>query len=131
MPRYKGPAADGVQTALHYGDGLNTPRDNAFRAAFKRKANRDVDVYAVQGYDAAQLLAAGVNAVKGDVGARKDMFAAMSKATIDSPRGTFTLSPSHNPVQDIYLREVKAGLNQVIGVAAKALADPGTGCRMA
>lgn len=27
------------------------------------------------------------------------MIAAMSKATIDSPRGKFTLSSSHNPVQ--------------------------------
>jgi len=126
----QGAAADGIQTALHYGDGLNTPKDNAFREAFKKKANRDADVYAVQGYDAAQLLAAGMTAVKGDVGAKKEMIAAMAKATINSPRGSFTLSPSHNPVQDMYLREVKGGLNQVIGVAAKALADPGTGCKM-
>lgn len=126
----QGAAADGLQTALHYGDGLNTPKDNSFREAFKKKAGRDADVYAVQGYDAAQLLAAGMTAVKGDVGAKKEMIAAMAKATINSPRGSFTLSPSHNPVQDIYLREVKGGKNQVIGVAAKALADPGTGCKM-
>jgi branched-chain amino acid transport system substrate-binding protein len=127
----QGAAADGLQTALHYGDGLNTPRDNAFRDAFKKKAGRDPDVYAVQGYDAAQLLVVGMNAVKGDVRAKKEMSSAMAKATIDSPRGSFTLSASHNPVQDIYLREVRAGKNQVIGVAAKALADPGTGCKMA
>ena len=30
------------------------------------------DVYAVQGYDAAQLLIAGVNAVKGDLSKRAD-----------------------------------------------------------
>ena len=51
-------------------------------------------------------------------------------ARIDSPRGTFTLSPQHNPVQDIYLREARGGQNVVIGVAAAQLADPGTGCRM-
>jgi branched-chain amino acid transport system substrate-binding protein len=54
----------------------------------------------------------------------------MEGAVIDSPRGKWTMSKSHNPVQDIYLREVANKENKVIGVAAKALADPGTGCRI-
>jgi len=33
-------------------------------------------------------------------------------------------------VQDIYLRRVEKGENKVIGIAGKAVADPGTGCRM-
>jgi len=126
----QGAAAEGLRTALHYGDGLNTPRDNAFRAAFKTKAGRDADVYAVQGYDAGQLLAIGLNAVKGDIEAKKELSAAMGKAKIDSPRGEFTLSAAHNPVQNIYLREVKQGRNQVIGVAAPNLADPAKGCKL-
>jgi len=34
-------------------------------------------------------------------------------------------------VQTIWLREAIGGLNRVIGPAAEALADPGTGCKMA
>lgn len=127
----QGPAAEGVKTALHYGDGLDNPKNRAFRAAFKEKAKREADVYAVQGYDAAQLLAVGLSATKGDATAERELVAAMEKARIDSPRGAFTLSPSHNPVQNIYLREAKGGENRVVGVAAENLADPGTGCRMA
>ena len=127
----QGAAADGVRTALHYGDGLDVPKNVAFRAAFKAKAGREADVYAVQGYDASQLLAAGVDAVKGDMDADKALFAAMRGARIDSPRGAFTLSSSHNPVQNIYLREARGGENKVIGIAAEALADPGTGCKLA
>lgn len=127
----QGAAAEGVRTALHYGDGLDLPKNTQFRAAFKAKAGREADVYAVQGYDAAQLLAAGVDAVKGDLDADKAMFAAMRSAKIDSPRGAFTMSASHNPVQNIYLREAKGGENRVIGIAAEALADPGTGCNLA
>jgi branched-chain amino acid transport system substrate-binding protein len=33
-------------------------------------------------------------------------------------------------VQNIYLREARGGQNRVVGIAAEALADPGTGCRM-
>jgi branched-chain amino acid transport system substrate-binding protein len=127
----QGAAAEGIQTALHYGDGLDNPKNAAFRAAFRQKTNRDADVYAVQGYDAAQMLAVGLDATKGDAAAIKPLAAAIVAAKIDSPRGAFTLSPSHNPVQTIYLREAKGGGNRVIGVAAEALADPGTGCKMA
>ena len=54
----------------------------------------------------------------------------MEKAQIDSPRGAFTMSKAHNPVQDIYLRQVVGKENKVIGVASKALADPARGCKM-
>jgi ABC-type branched-subunit amino acid transport system substrate-binding protein len=70
----------------------------------------------VQGYDAAQMLAAGLAAVKGDF-KKAEMVAAMRKAKVDSPRGKFTLSKAHNPVQDIYLRQVVGKENKVIGAA--------------
>jgi len=54
----------------------------------------------------------------------------MESAKIDSPRGVFTLSKAHNPVQDIYLREVQGGQNKVIKTAVKGLADPARGCKL-
>jgi branched-chain amino acid transport system substrate-binding protein len=126
-----GDAADGVETTLHYGDGIETPRNNAFRVAYVRAYKSAPDVYAVQGYDAGLLLAAGLDAVKGDVSRRKEMIAAMEKAKIDSPRGAWTMSKAHNPIQDFYLRRVVNKENKVVGVAHKALADPARGCKMA
>lgn len=126
----QGEAAQGLFTTLHYADKLNTPRDNVFRAAFTKAYKTDADVYAVQGYDAAQLLAIGLKAVNGDMKNRDPMLNAMRNAKIDSPRGTFTLSTAHNPVQDIYLRQVKGMTNEYKGVAIKALADPARGCKM-
>ena len=58
------------------------------------------------------------------------LVAAMEKTTIDSPRGKFTLSKAHNPIQDIYLRKVEGLENKYVSVAAKALADPARGCKM-
>jgi len=126
----QGEAAQGILTALHYADNLNTPRDNAFRLNYAKTYKLQPDVYAVQGYDAAQLLAIGLAAVKGDASKRSEMIAAMEKARIDSPRGAFTLSKAHNPVQDFYLRKVEGTQNKVVGVAVKALADPARGCKM-
>ncbi|HRO58524.1 MAG TPA: ABC transporter substrate-binding protein [Burkholderiaceae bacterium] len=126
----QGDAAQGLLTTLHYADGLNTPRDNAFRTAYAKTFKLQPDVYAVQGYDAAQMLATGLEAVGGDIGKKAEFSAALQKATIDSPRGKFTISKSHNPVQDIYLRKVEGNENKVAGVAIEGLADPGRGCRM-
>ena len=84
----------------------------------------------MQGYDAAQILGAGLAAVKGDFAKRDAMLAAMRKATVDSPRGKFTLSAAGNPVQDMYLREAKGENNEYRAVAVKALADPARGCKL-
>ncbi len=126
----QGAAAEGILTTLHYADNLTTPRNNAFRLAYAKTYSNKADVYAVQGYDSAQLLGLGLRAVAGDIGQRPLLIRAMAAAEIDSPRGKITLSPSHNVVQDFYLRKVENGENKSIGLAAKSLADPGRGCSM-
>jgi branched-chain amino acid transport system substrate-binding protein len=126
----QGESAQGMLTTLHYADGLNTPRDNAFRTAYAKTFKLQPDVYAVQGYDAAQMLGVGLTATKGDISKKPEFAAAIEKAKIDSPRGTFTTSKSHNPVQDIYLRKVEGKENKLVNVAIKGLADPARGCRM-
>jgi branched-chain amino acid transport system substrate-binding protein len=125
-----GPAADGIITTMHYSDSLNTPRNNQFRLAYAKTFRSQPDVYAVQGYDSGQLLLQGAAAVKGDLSKKQALYKAMESAVIDSPRGKWTMSKSHNPIQDMYLRVVENKENKVIGVAAKALADSGAGCKM-
>jgi branched-chain amino acid transport system substrate-binding protein len=126
----QGADAEGILTALHYGDSMNSKRDDAFSLAYVKAFKLQPDVYAVQGYDAGQMLGIGLNAVKGDISKKAEFSAAVTGAKIDSPRGTFTVSKSHNPVQDFYLRQVVGKENKVIGIASKALADPGRGCKM-
>lgn len=126
----QGADAEGIKTTLHYADDLDNPANKAFHAAFKYKTGQDGDVYAVQGYDAGALLAIGLAAVNGDIAARDKMFAAMQAAKIDSPRGPISFSKAHNIVQNIYLREVKGGVNRYVAVAHKDLADPALGCRL-
>src|SRR5436309_12321575 len=126
----QGESAQNMLTTLHYADNLDTPKNNAFRKSFALTYKQNADVYAVQGYDAAQMLAVGLAAAKGDLAKRDAITAAMHKATIDSPRGKFTISPAGNPVQDMYLREAKGLNNEFKSIAVKALADPARGCRM-
>jgi branched-chain amino acid transport system substrate-binding protein len=126
----QGAAAQNMLTTLHYADNLDTPKNNSFRKAYALTYKSQPDVYAVQGYDAAQILANGLKAVGGDLAKREQLEAAMRKTPVDSPRGKFTISAAGNPVQDIYLREVKGNNNEFRAVAVKALADPARGCKL-
>jgi len=126
-----GDAAEGLMTTLHYADDLDNPADKKFRAEYSKRYGAQPDVYSVQGYDAAALLVIGMDAAKGDIKAVDPMYAAMRAAKLDSPRGPVSFSASQNPIQNIYLREVKNGKNAFVKVAHAALADPGTGCKLA
>ena len=103
----QGEAANGLKTTLHYADNLDNPGNKAFLAAFKAKTKQDGDIYAVQGFDAAALLDIGLSAVGGDDKARDKLVDAMAKAKIKSPRGPLSFNKAHNPIQNIYLREVR------------------------
>ena len=126
-----GAAGEGVMSTLHYSDSLETARNKQFRLQYAKTFRMQPDVYAVQGYDSGLLLAQGLAAIKGDIANKQALYKALESQSIDSPRGKWTMSKSHNPIQDIYLRRVEKGENKVIGVAAKALADSGAGCKMA
>ena len=126
----QGDAAKGLKTTLHYADNLDNPQNKAFLEAFKKKTGQDGDIYAVQGYDAAALLDVGLTAVNGDFGARDKMIAAMAAAKIDSPRGPLSFNKAHNPIQNVYLREVRNGRNEMVRIAQAKVDDPARGCRM-
>jgi branched-chain amino acid transport system substrate-binding protein len=124
----QGTAAEDIKTTLHYADNLDSPSNKAFLAAFKQKTGQEGDIYAVQGYDTGALLEIGLTAVGGDAGARDKMIAAMGTAKLDSPRGPLSFSRSHNPIQNIYLREVRNGRNELVSVALANAEDPALGC---
>jgi branched-chain amino acid transport system substrate-binding protein len=126
----QGEAANGIKTTLHYADNLDNAANMAFLKAFKAKTGKDGDIYAVQGFDGATLLDIGLTSVGGDFAARDKMIAAMGAAKIDSPRGPLTFNKAHNPIQNIYLREVRNGRNELLSVAQANVDDPARGCKI-
>ena len=128
-----GASASGIETALHYVDSMETPKNKAFRLAYVKAFKQQPDLNAVAGYDSAYLLAAGLKATRGDAARRAEIIAAIEKAPVDSPRGPWKLSRAHNPVQDHYLRRVLGTENRINGIAVRQLDDDpanSAACRM-
>ena len=125
-----GSAAEGIKTTLHYADALDNHVNQKFRAAFKKAYSREADVYAVQGYDTVNLLAQALDKVQGDTGAQGELIAALENARLHSPRGPFRFSAAHNPIQNVYLRQIVGGRELFLGVAQQDAEDPATGCKM-
>lgn len=126
----QGKAAEGLVTALHWADTLEFESNARFMKDFTARTGRQTDVFAVQGYDTADVLIQSLAATDGDVENTDALVKAIENVSMDdSPRGPWGMSRHHNPVQDIYAREVRDGVNVVTGSAHKGLTDPGTGCK--
>ena len=124
----QGDAAEGITTTLHYADGLQNPKNLAFREAYRLAYSEEADVYAVQGYDAGLLLIKALQETSGDLSKKAQAINAMEGAEIDSPRGPWTMSRAHNPIQNFYTVKVNNGVNSVVGTAWEGLEDPAVGC---
>jgi branched-chain amino acid transport system substrate-binding protein len=101
----QGEAAVGVQTALHYSTEIDNESNKEFVEAYREAYDALPTVYAVQAYDAANVLARALKESTDLTG--KAITDALGRlGTIDdSPRGPWSFN-GQTPEQTIYLREV-------------------------
>ncbi len=125
----QGDAALGIKTGLHWSFVLNTPENNKFKDAFKKKTTKDANVFAVAGYDTGRLIVEMLNKVQGDTSKVDKMIEVLPSISFTGPRGPFTLdATTQNPKQKIYLREVKKfpdALHNDIIADLGEIVDPG------
>jgi branched-chain amino acid transport system substrate-binding protein len=97
----------GVPGAQEWVNDLPNDQNKKFVADYRKKhPDLRPSFYGAQSYDAAQLIASAVEAVKGDTSKKDEMKAAMEKANFKSVRGPFKFGNNHVPVQNFYLQDV-------------------------
>ena len=101
-----GEAAVGALTPTMWGSDLDNAANKKFVGDFQKKYGRMPSYYAVQGYDAAQLIDSAVRASGGDLANTDQLRQGLQQAKIQSPRGKFVFNHNHFPVQDFYIAEV-------------------------
>ncbi|KKX31562.1 ABC transporter substrate-binding protein [Rhizobium sp. LC145] len=99
-----GDAALGVKASGQWAPDFDNPASKKFLTDFQKEYNRLPSIYAVQAYDAAQLILSAAG--KADVKDTDAFRAELLKADIQSPRGNFKFNTNQHPIQDIYVTEV-------------------------
>ena len=125
----QGNAAMGVFSTLHWSFVLDNAENNTFKAAFEERTGRPADVFAVQGYDTARVIAEMLNSVEGDTSDTGAMIDTLAGISFASPRGPFAIDTnSQAPRHNMYLREVQevdGTLHNAILQNMGEIVDPG------
>ena len=109
-----GEAALGNYETRYWSPDLKNEANQKYVGDFKKKFGYTPSFYGAQSYDGILLIDSAVRAVKGDLGNKKGMVAAMRKADFRSTRGKFTFNHNHTPIQNFYLlRAVKGAGNEL------------------
>jgi branched-chain amino acid transport system substrate-binding protein len=99
-------AALGMFGGADWAPNLDNAQNKAFVRAYEAGYNSVPGTYAMQAYDAAMLIDSAVKAVKGDLGNKEAIAAALKKADFTSLRGSFKFNTNGYPIQDFYLTKV-------------------------
>lgn len=98
-------AALGLLGGANWAPDLENAANEEFVPAYIEEYDHVPGTYAMQAYDAAQLIDSAVRKVGGDLTDRDALRAALKEADFDSPRGDFSFGVNNFPVQDFYLVE--------------------------
>ncbi|TMC73931.1 MAG: ABC transporter substrate-binding protein [Chloroflexi bacterium] len=121
--------ANGAITSLFWAVELDNPENKKFVADFQKQYPLLPDVFAVQQFDGMRALDEALKKLGGDTSDKDKVVKALEDVTFKSPRGDFAFDKStHNPIQDIYIREVKTQNGQTVNTISDKIAkvaDPG------
>ncbi|MBI3660762.1 ABC transporter substrate-binding protein [Candidatus Acetothermia bacterium] len=132
----QGDAALGVRSLLFWALTLENRNNILFRAAYKAKTSREPSVFAVQGYDTANIIVDMVNRLGGKLNNLDDTIRAAETTVINnSPRGfTVRFDPAtHNVILNMVVREVRKVNGQITNVVIDQLGEaiqPTFGCKL-
>jgi branched-chain amino acid transport system substrate-binding protein len=101
-----GESMAGLFNTAHWSPDFSNAANQKFMTEFQKEYSRIPTLYASQGYDAAQLISAGVRDVKGNLDNREALRKALKAARFDSVRGPFKFNTNQYPIQNYYVRVV-------------------------
>jgi len=116
----QGDAAVGVQTSLHYSTELDNAANKDFKTAYQSKFSAPPTVYAVQTWDAANVLSRALKAAGGTSGDALGKALGGLGAIDDSPRGPWSFD-GQSPKQNFYLRKVEKQGDKYVNVVVTDL----------
>ena len=122
-------AALGLVSGMTWAPNMDNPQSKAFVAAYEAAYGSVPGSYAMQSYDAGQLIDSALNATGGKTADKDALRAALKKADFKSLRGNFKFNTNGFPIQDFYVVKAakRADGKYQTEIAEKVFADYGDG----
>ena len=104
----------GNTVATPYTPAIDLPENKKFVAAYRAKYNTDPALPSVNAYDAAKIILAAATSVKGNLSDKDKFLAAISKVSMNSPRGPIRFDERGQVIADLYIcvADIKDGKMQ-------------------
>ncbi|WP_366556492.1 ABC transporter substrate-binding protein [Aquibaculum sediminis] len=104
-----------ISNALNYVAGIETPENDAFVDAFVERHQQMPSWMAESGYTSGLWTKTALDAIEGDIEDVEAFLAAVRAAEINAPRGPLKLDDYDNPIQNVYVSEVRQREHPVLG----------------
>ncbi len=115
LPQLDDRAIGLTSNAVHYAAGIDTPENRAFTDAFAKKHKRLPSWFAESAYTAGLWTRTAIDSIKGKVEDRDAFLKAMRTVQVKGPRGALKLDAYDNPIQNVYITEVRKIKHPVLG----------------
>ena len=99
-------AALGFYGGANWAPDMDNEKSKAFVAEYEKKYGSVPGTYAMQAYDAAQMIDSAIKAASGKLGDKDAIRKGLEAADFTSLRGDFKIGPNHYPIQNFYLVKV-------------------------
>ena len=117
LPQVDDRAVGLIGNSLQYAAGIDTPENKVFVDAYAAKYKRLPSWFAESAYTAALWTKTAIDKIGGKVEDRAAFLAAVRSTEIKAPRGPLKLDEYDNPIQNVYVSEIRKIKHPVLGDA--------------
>jgi branched-chain amino acid transport system substrate-binding protein len=104
---FMGDEVIGDVSSLHYSAAIQTPKNEAFVKAYRKKYGKVPSYYSENNYTTAQVVDEAMKKAGGKWPGPEAFIKIMSGLKIDAVRGPVTFDDMRNPVENIYIKKVE------------------------
>jgi branched-chain amino acid transport system substrate-binding protein len=115
LPQMDDRAVGLIGNSLVYAAGIDTPENRAFVDAYARKYKMVPSWFAESAYTAGLWTKTAIDAIEGKVEDRAAFLKAMRTVKVKAPRGPLRLDQYDNPIQNVYISEIRKTKHPVLG----------------
>lgn len=115
LPQVDDRAVGLISNSLNYVAGIETEENKAFVDAFVEKHRQMPSWMAESGYTSGLWTKTALDEIEGNIGDTQAFLDAVRNAEINAPRGPLKLDEYDNPIQNVYISEVRKQDHPVLG----------------